>query len=685
MSGDIPQTFCVFIGMVDLHKKIYNTNKFREAAIAFETTGKYCQYPAGTTEYYEFWDRESERAVNGYTADDGDYITGYHYFYLNYCPIQRIVNKEVTIGGKKTIKRFRELAFPEFWDYDYYYFLAIQECEETGKHLAVLKSRRKGFSYKGGSMLDRNFYLVPGSKSYVYASNKQYLSQDGILTKAWEYMDFIDTHTAWAKKRQGINTSMHRRASYYSTDEFGNKVELGYKSEVMGVSLKDNPHALRGKAAKLILFEEGGTFANLETAWRVAEPSVEQDGVVFGLMIVWGTGGDSGSSFAALKKIFYKPKSFNCLEFDNIWDENVTSAKCGFFVPQYTNLDVQDENGKRLYMDADGNTFKREALEYILSERKKVFDTATDSASVDKYVAERPITPAEAMLEFNGNIFPKRELQKQLSRIQTDRKLADAKQVGDLIFSEVGELVWVPKKHGDIIRYPIEKADDKSGSIVIWEHPVKDAPVGLYIGGTDPYDFDNAETSSSLGSTIIYKRFQSFEEYYDVIVAEYTGRPNSAEEYYEGVRRLLMYYNARLLYENERKGLYSYFMHKHCDYLLAEQPDILNDVIANSKVQRRKGCHLNKQIKQWAEGLVKDWLNEEYEPGKKNLTRIYSKPLLEELIAYNNTGNFDRVCALFQVMIYKEQLYNLVVKEKEKSIKTRMLFDGPIFTDDWFN
>lgn len=69
------------------------------------------------------------------------------------------------------------------------------------------------------------------------------------------------------------------------TDEFGNKVEMGYKSEIMGVSVKDNPNAVRGKAAKLIVWEEGGSFKELKAAWEIARPSVEQDGVAFGLML----------------------------------------------------------------------------------------------------------------------------------------------------------------------------------------------------------------------------------------------------------------------------------------------------------------------------------------------------------------------------------------------------------------
>lgn len=637
--------------MVDFNKKIKSSNKFRGPALQFIKTGQYCTYPEGTTEFYKFWDEERDRCINGYTADDGDFISGYNYFYLNYCPISRIVNHITTDKlGNTVVKRVNEVSFPDFWDYDYYYFNAVQEAEEVGKHLCLLKSRRKGFSYKGGAMACRNYYLIPNSKTFIYASNKQYLTDDGILTKAWDYMDFIDKNTAWGKKRS-VNTQMRRRAGFYTKDDYGNVIEMGYKSEIIGVTLKDNPDVVRGKKANLILFEEGGSFSELGAAWQIARPSVEVDGIAFGTMIVWGTGGDEGSAFETMKDMFYNPDGYNCLGFDNIWDETATTNKCGFFVPQYTNLDIRDKEGKRIYMDEDGNTFRKKSLEHILAERQIVISNATSNAAVDRYVAERPVTPAEAMLEFNGNMFPKKELQEQLSLLRTNKKLQNHKQVGDLVQQPDGTIKWVIKKTGDITHYPLRTkrdettgaliGDDPTGSIVIWEHPNKDASPGLYIAGIDSYDYDESSTTS-LGSCFIYKRVQSIEQYSDIIVAEYTGRPKSAEEFYENVRKLLLYYNARAMYENQNKGIFVYFTNKHCDYLLADQPDIINDIVSNSKVNRKKGCHMNKQIKQWGEGLIKDWLNDENSVGKKNLYNIMSEPLLEELIAYNDNGNFDR-------------------------------------------
>lgn len=1015
--------------MIDFTKRIKNSDKFRRSALAYIESGSYCNYPKGTSEYFNFWETEADRCINGYTADDGDYITGYNYFYLNYCPIQRIVykNKKNKQGQEELIK-VRELAFPDFYDYDYYYFQAIESAQDQGKHLCVAKARRKGYeqpysepvltptgyvpmgslkvgdlvmnpngspvrigdiveqgtteiyevefqdgrkvrcganhlwatcrngkkfyimrtvdymkrklkqgspgkehypykipelnplnfdersvtvdpyvlgvllgdgyicgdqvrfstadefiveelqrrlpdyiiehkeqynyvikskvqginelnrqlkdlkvkvksynkfipenykftsienrfelirglmdtdgsvtngacsfvstseqliddivfvlrslgirckkskeipgrnnvdfnngnysdtrphweltitteedifklprklenirknrtynykgigikairktgefekqrclcidnenhlyitkdfipthnSYKGGSMLCRNFFLIPGSKSYVYASNKQYLTDDGILTKAWDYMDFIDENTAWGKKRQAVNTSMRRRASMIVTDNFGNKIEVGYKSEIIGVSLKDNPDAVRGKAGMLILWEEAGTFPELKAAWQIARPSVEQDGVAFGLMIMFGTGGDEGPAVMTLREAFYNPKSYNCIGFENIWDDGIQSKECGFFIPQHTNLDIRDETGKRLYMDEDGNTLHDKARQFILNLRKEELKEATSSQQIDRYVAEHSETPAEAFTELSGNIFPKKELQKQLARIRTNTKLQNHKQVGTLTLVN-GEIIWNVQKTGDITEFPLPKNSDPTGKIVIWEHPVKDAPFGLYIAGIDPYDHDQSGTNS-LGSCFIYKRFQDFESYSDIIVAEYTGRPKTAEEFYENVRKLLIYYNAKAMVENQNTGLFTYFNNKHCSHLLADQPDVIKDIVNNSTVNRRKGCHMIREIKLWGEGKIKEWLEELRDQKQLGLNTVLSEPFLEELIQYNDKGNFDRVMAFMQVMVYREQLYNMQVKKKEDVEKKMRLFDKPLFknTDDSF-
>lgn len=671
--------------MIDFNQRLHDTDKFRQAAIFFQQHGCYTLAPRGTTDYNKYWEQETDRCINGYTAPDGEGITGYNYFYLNYSPIMRLKEEEYTDReGNLRKRRQRILEFPSFWDYDYYYFCAIEQAELEGKHMAVLKCRQRGYSFKGGSMLVRNYMLIPGSKNFAIASEQKFLIGDGLLTKAWQIMDFLDKHTAWAKQRL-VSTRMERTSGYKITDEFGKQTEQGYLSSITGITLKNDPERVRGTRAKLVLWEEGGKFPSLLDAWRIEQPSVEtDDGKAFGLMIAFGTGGTEGASFEGLKELFYKPKSYNVLSFPNIWDEGRENTECAFFVPAYSNLESFDDDGNQIYMDRDGNSYKEKAIENLIDQRNKVKDGGASQQSIDRFISERPIRPAEAVLELGKNIFPRKLLMDQLTRIRTNKKLQSMKHIVDLEWDGNGQVKATEKPSGDITNYPLKKGDKPHGSVVIWEYPVKDPPLGLYIGGCDPYDHDDSFTNS-LGSTFIFKRVRAGEAWTDVIVAEYSGRPDTAEEYYENVRKLLTFYNARLLFENERKGIYPYFTNKHCDYLLADQPDkIISEVFKDSKVQRRKGCHMTKQIRAYGEGLILEWLLDEFEEGHPNVERVYSEPLIEELIENDGVRNVDRVIALCMVMIYREELYQVKVSSAKEQNKQVELFEMPLFSKQWF-
>lgn len=671
--------------MIDFNQKLHNTDKFRQAAIFFEKHGCYTLAPRGTTDYKKYWDQETERCLNGYTAPDGEGITGYNYFYLNYSPIFKLVETEYTDrNGDVRKRRERVLQFPSFWDYDYYYFCAIEEAEQQGKHMAVLKSRQRGYSFKGASMLVRNYMLIPGSKNFAVASEQKFLVGDGLLTKAWQIMDFIDKHTEWAKQRL-VSTRMERVSGYKVTDEFGKQTEQGYLSSIVGITLKNDPERIRGTRGKLVLWEEGGKFPDLLDAWRIEQPSVEtDDGVAFGLMIAFGTGGTIGASFEGLKELFYKPNANNVLAFPNIWDDGRENTECGFFVPAYSNLESFDDDGNQKFMDKDGNSLKELAIQNLIDQRNKIKDGGASQQSIDRFISERPMKPAEAVLELGKNIFPRKLLMDQLTRIRTNKKLQSMKHIVDLEWDGNGQVKATEKPSGDITNYPLKKGDKPHGSVVIWEYPVKDPPLGLYIGGCDPYDHDDSFTNS-LGSTFIFKRVRAGEAWTDVIVAEYSGRPDTAEEYYENVRKLLTFYNARLLFENERKGIYPYFTNKHCDYLLADQPDkIISEVFKDSKVQRRKGCHMTKQIRAYGEGLILEWLLDEFEEGHPNVERVYSEPLIEELIENDGVRNVDRVIALCMVMIYREELYQVKVQSAKEQNKQVELFEMPLFSKQWF-
>lgn len=250
-------------------------------------------------------------------------------------------------------------------------------------------------------------------------------------------MDFIDKNTEWSKQRL-TSTRMERVSGYKITDEFGKQTEQGYLSSITGITLKNDPERLRGTRGKLVLFEEGGKFPNLETAWQIERPAVEtDDGVAFGLLIAFGTGGTEGASFDGLKNMFYHPKAFNILSFPNIWEGGAENTECAFFSPSYWNMETDKSTGKA-FMDDDGNSFKENAIEELLNQRKLQQEGGATQTAIDRYVAERPIKPSEAVLELGKNIFPRKLLMDQLTRIRTNQKLQNMKHIVDLTWNGKG-------------------------------------------------------------------------------------------------------------------------------------------------------------------------------------------------------------------------------------------------------
>jgi hypothetical protein len=303
-------------------------------------------------------------------------------------------------------------------------------------------------------------------------------------------------------------------------------------------------------------------------------------------------------------------------------------------------------------------------------EKKKL---AKDAAAYDEYVVYNPIVPSEVFLSRTNNIFPLKDLQYALAHIEAS-KLADAEWIGDIIISPEGEVEWRNNaKNRPIYDFPLRAEANVEGSVVLYEHPIKDEngsiPWGRYIGGIDPYDHDKSN-SGSLGSIIILDNLTNR------IVAEYSGRPETANDFYEICRRLLLYFNALALYENEKKGVFTYFESCGALYLLAKQPKLVKDVVAGSTVDRGYGMHMPTEIKRYGEGLINTWLRRTYEGDIKVAHKIRCIPLLKELILYNPDGNFDRVMALMLALYQKEEMrkYEVQVEEKVKTFLDHEFF-----------
>ena len=640
-----------------------NTDRFRGSALHFLEFGYYTQSLPGTKDYYDFWDEEKKKCLYGYTADkdtdDELHVTGFHYFYLNYCPIDRAID-EIMPDGSMQAKR--ERTFPAFYDGDYEYFHEIDIARSKNKHMIVLKARRKGYSYKAGSMLARNYFFVKNSKNFVFAGQKEYLIGDGLLSKAWEFLSFIDDHTAWAQPR--LRDREMSKMSGYKKKVNGVDIEMGMKSQIIGVSLKDAPDKVRGKAGELVFFEEAGSFPGLLKAWEVTMPTMRQGSKTLGMMVAFGTGGTEGSDFEAMEEIFYNPEAYDCMDYDNIWDEGSLGTKCGYFIPIYKNLDG--------FIDKQGNSIKSQAIEYEdkMREKKK---GAADAKSLDQYIAEHPFSPQEATLQVTANLFDVASLQEQYNMVKA-KNLQAIGTIGDLYHNTKGEVKF--KINGDlrqITKYPHRKDDDTTGGVVIYEAPYKNAaqhvPLNMYIICHDPYGQSQAADSSSLGAAYVIKRVNNISTPDDIIVASYVGRPNSSDDFNRNLFLLADYYGCKIGFENDRGEVIPYAKRFRKMHKLQEEFEMLDKKELQSKnVKRQYGMHMTEARKKQGEIYIRDWLNTPRSTdvnGKKtlNLHKIYDLAFLTELIKFNHKGNFDRVMAFMIGMYHTRELYNAEVKD----------------------
>jgi hypothetical protein len=640
---------------------------FRQAAIHYQKYGRYTDLVPNShpnSEYARFWREEARRCREGYVREsDGEWIPGYYYFYLNYSPILLVEDRDLG-DGDENIRAERVRDFPKVWDGDYLFFHYVERGEAKGLFGTVLKARGRGYSFKLSSMAIRNMLFFKESKSYLMAYETEFLLKDGIVSKAWALLDWLAVNTPFPKARL-VDKELHKRLGYVESKDF---IEKGMKSEVIGVSLKDNPGKARGKRGKLIAFEESGIFPGLLKAWKLSKKSMKQGRVTFGYMISFGTGGEEGSNFEAAEELFYNPEAYDVLPMRNIYDKVNGEGVCGFFVPEYLN--------RAGCYDSNGNSDVIKALKEILMYREKIRKTASDPNALVSEKAESPITPQEAVLRREGSVFPVLQIKEYLSEIMPSfQSFVSGHWVGNLTITSTGELKWV--NNADLVpirEFPIKDNKNKEGAIEIYEMPITGAdggvPHGVYIGGIDTID-DDESTTNSLFCIYIMNVLT------DRIVAEYIGRTNKASDSYEKARRLLMFYNAVANYENDKKGLYAYFKNKNSLHLLCDTPEILRDLDISRAFgvgNKSKGTNSSKKVNAWARRLSSEWmLSEAYksnpdEPTVLNLHKIRSVGLLKEAAMWNPDGNFDRISALGMLMILREEMMSRINKTYDNEV-----------------
>ena len=640
---------------------------FRPSAIFFQKHGCYTflkPNPNPNSEYGKWIRQERDRCWNGMVREsDGEWITGYMYFYLNYCPI--IQSK--TRKGSKVADRV--IDFPEVWEGVYYAFHYIDQMRnggiyngfQGGQHGAELARRGASKSYMLGSMAAHNFIFGENKESskehrtIVTASKKEFLLKDGTLNKFMAAIDFCSANTQFPRRR--LKESIQEMTWTMGYKDAETNISRGTMNTVIGVAA-DEESKLRGKRGHIYV-DEFGSFPGLSKQYNVWLPSVQEGDVVFGMIFLVGTAGDKESDFQGAAELMYNPKGYNLYPLPNVYDKEAQGKpNFVYFFPAFINR-------KGCY-DKNGNSDVIKALIEILTNRYRVKHNSSDPFTIVKTIAEQPITPAEAILKTTVNIFPVIEIGNRILQLDNNPNELNEISVGSLV--QTGKKIeFVPDGSMPIREYPIQDSRI-DGAIEIMTMPEIDKRTGevfreRYIASLDPYENDQSDESTSLGCMFVLDLFT------DKIVAEYTGRPMFSDDFYENCRKLCMFYNAVMNFENNKKGCFAYFSKMNCLYLLSDTLSYLKDKMLIKYTpfgNTSKGTTSTLPINNYGKTLIRNWLLKpdaiESKDGDGNpititmphLYSIKNRALLRELIQYNQTGNFDRISSLSMLMLLRE-------------------------------
>lgn len=670
---------------------------FREAAIHYEKHNTYTKLKINMSpqsEYMKWFKQEVLRCWNGMVRpSDGEWITGEMYFFLNYSIMTQTIIKYNSKGRKYGV---RVDTLPECWEGIYWRFHYLHQARygglhndwNGGLHAAEIASRGKGKSYTLASMLERLFTvgIGPGKlsenrKALIVADLKTYLIDDGTLNKFETGIAHLSKTTQFPQnKTRDSLTNMYWLCGW--DDAEGNP--RGPQNLVIGQAIGDDADKSRGKRSDIMLGEEFGKFGKFSDWWSTSMPNVQEGEVVFGLGYVVGTGGTEGSDFSGALDMIYSPNSNHIYGLPNVYDRGSTgNKKTVFFYPAYINY--------KPYYNKDGVSDVIGAMLSELSQRYDLKYNANDPLKITRRKAEFAFTIQEAIMRRDSTIYPVADLNDRINQIDMDSTSLSDMYIGRINLTD-GQCKFEPDADIKPIMFFPHKDNKMDGGIHIKTMPIKmkdgSIPRGRYVAGCDPYDDDESGTLSIFVGYIM-------DLWTDDIVAEYAGRPMFADDAYENWRRLLLFYNAECNYEQNKKGMFSYFSRHNCLYLLSDVLEFLRDkdMAKLSYGNKSKGTIATEPVKAYARRCNRDYLLKPFEDiriedGEEkvtqvpNLFRIKFRALLSELSMWEGNGNYDRHDALSMLML---------IREDKLRIQSNRPFSGnnesgsDLKNDDFFN
>ena len=594
-------------------------------------------------EYKEFFDFHKDLCING-AMMAGVYINPFLYWHLN------MWHTEVDIIDDRG-RISQKYANPFLRDNEWVITNEIDKAQNEKKGLVILGIRRLAKSVIEASYVSWGATFDENSQNIIAGLNAPDIKL--ITDKIDKGLNFLPEYWRWQRIE----------------DNWKNQVTLGIRTKsgeripfssilIRNLDEGNNEEAIAGTKPRKLIIDEIGK-GNFLRGLQAAIPGFTTPYGWGCSPILTGTGGDM-KKFMDAKSLMFDVDNFNFLTYNN---EKDTSRMHGLFIGHKYRMEAKEDSTLGAFLNEPASS-ELHNVKMLVSN----FDKATEitNTNLDRlkkagdriaYLKEKMYYPQEVddiFLNEDTNIFDietaKRQKFKLLQQERTGTPV--------VLFNDEGVIKHEFTNKLPITNFPLKNSDMKDAPIVIYEFPVENPAYGLYTAGVDPYRQGKSAYSSSLGAVYIYKRMHDLtgEKYQDMFVASYVARPDKKEIWEEQARLLIKYYNARTLCENDDISFIEYMKAKGDAHYLEKQPQWLMEIVPNTTVKREYGIHRSSdKIINYLHVCLKKYLEESVLTEKDDdgnvirevlgVSKVFDPVLLEEVIQYNDQGNFDRIVA----------------------------------------
>ena len=595
-------------------------------------------------EYHDFFEFHKELCLNG-AMMGGVYINPFLYWHLN------IWHTEVDVIDSSG-RIAQKYANPLLRDNEWLVTNEIDRAQQEKKGLVILGIRRFAKSVIEASYTAWGATFDENSQNIIAGLNAPDIKL--ITDKIDKGLNFIPEYWRWQRIE----------------DNWKNQVTLGIKTRsgeripfssilIRNLDEGNNEEAIAGTKPRKLIIDEIGK-GNFLRGLQAAIPGFTTPYGWGCSPILTGTGGDM-KKFMDAKSLMFDVDNFNFLTYNNAKDDQRIH---GLFIPAKYRMEAKEESSLGEYLNEPAGSDLHQIKMLVSNEQKALDITNNNLERLKKagdrvaYLKEKMYYPMEVddiFLNEDTNIFDIESAKRQKNRLQ------QVERTGTPVILYMDDNGGIGHEFTDklpITNFPLKNSDNKDAPVVIYEFPVESPAYGLYVAGVDPYRQGQSAYSSSLGAVYVYKRMHDItgEKYQDMFVASYCARPDNKDHWNEQARFLIKYYNARTLCENDDISFIEYMKSKGDAHYLERQPDWLKEIVPNTTVKRDYGIHRSSQkIIDYLHTCLKHYMEEAIYVEKDDngvviketlgVNKIFDPVLLEEIIQYNDQGNFDRIIA----------------------------------------